>query len=363
MKHGEWRVAPLLAAAAILLGACEEEAPEIAEQIRAIKTFTVTEVASGQTLKYSGIVQATDTSALSFQVSGNVGTVVAELGDRVTKGQVLAVLDSAPYELNLQAANAELQNARSAFQEAKLEYERKRTLYEKGWVAKAALDQTIASYNSAKSQVDYAVSKANLAKRDLRLTTLTAPFAGVIAEKSIDPYVEVRAGQKLFEINAEGAVEVALNIPETRIDKIILGMPVSVSLLTEGGWVGDGRITEVGSVAGEANAFPVKAGLIDPPANIRSGMTAEVTFFIARDDDQSAYLVPLVAILPIEEPRQGFVFVYDAESGTVQRRQVRGRGGTDNMVAIFDGVSAGDVIAVAGVSFLSDGQKVKLLRP
>ncbi len=363
MKHGEWRVAPLLAAAAILLGACEEETPEISEQIRAIKTFTITAVASGQALKYSGIVQATDSSALSFQVGGNVATVVAELGDHVTKGQVLAVLDTAPYELNLQAANAELQNARSAFEEAKLEHERKRKLYDKGWVAKAVLDQTVAAYDSAKSQVDYAISKANLAKRDLRLTSLTAPFVGVIAEKSVDPFVVVSAGQKLFEINAEGAVEVALNIPETRIDKISLGMPVSITLLTEKGWVGEGRITEVGSVAGEANAFPVKAGLIDPPANIRSGMTAEATFFIERDDDQSAYWVPLVAILPSEEPRQGFVFVYDAESGTVQRRQVRGRGGTDNMVAIFDGVSAGDVIAVAGVSFLSDGQKVKLLQP
>ena len=363
MRYGTWRVAPLLAAIALTLGACEEEAPEIAEQIRAIKTFTITEVASGQSLKYSGIVQATDSSALSFQVSGNVATVAAELGDHVTKGQVLAVLDTASYELNLQAANAELQNARSAFEEARLEHERKRTLYDKGWVAKAALDQTVAAFDSAKSQVDYANSKVNLAKRDLRLTSLTAPFAGVIAEKSVDPFVEVSAGQKLYEINADGAVEVALNIPETRIDKISLGMPVSITLLTEKGWVGKGRITEIGSVAGDANAFPVKAGLNDPPANVRSGMTAEVTFFIAHDETQSAYWVPLVAILPGGEPQSGSVFVYDEASGTVERRQVRGRGATDNMIAIYEGVRAGDVIAVAGVSFLSDGQKVKLLQP
>lgn len=143
MKYGGLRFAPLLAVIAVTLGACEEETPEIAEQVRAIKTFTVTEFASGQAIKYSGIVQATDSSSLSFQVGGNVARVVAELGDHVTKGQVLAELDTATYELNLQAANAELQNARSAFDEAKLEHERKRTLYDKGWVAKAVLDQTV----------------------------------------------------------------------------------------------------------------------------------------------------------------------------------------------------------------------------
>ncbi len=230
-------------------------------------------------------------------------------------------------------------------------------------MSKAAFDQAIASRESAEGDANYAVSKLNLAKRDLRLTTLTAPFAGLIAKRSVDPFVDVAAGQKLFEINAEGAVEVALDIPETTIAQITLGMPVSVEFSTIHDCVCEGRITEIGSVAGAANAYPVKAALIDPPATVRAGMTAEVTIVLRDADQEAAYMVPLVAIAPGEEPRHGYVFVYDVESKKVRRIRVRARGGIDNMAAIYEGVQPGDIVAVAGVSFLTDGQEVKLIGP
>ena len=91
------RILPF-ALASLVLAACGEEPPEVAEQIRAIKTITITQLATGQERRYSGIVQATDSSSLSFQVSGNVKSVAVERGERVTKGQVLAALDTKPYE-------------------------------------------------------------------------------------------------------------------------------------------------------------------------------------------------------------------------------------------------------------------------
>jgi len=76
---------------------------------------------------------------------------------------------------------------------------------------------------------------------------------------------------------------------------------------------------------------------------------------------ESAYLLPLAAIGPGTQRGEGFVFIFDPDTSTVRKSLVLGRGATDNMVAIYQGVKAGDVVAVAGVSFLSDGQKVKLL--
>ena len=354
------RILPF-ALASLVLAACEEEPPPVAEQIRAIKTITVTQLATGQERKYSGIVQATDSSSLSFQVSGNVKSVAVERGERVTKGQVLATLDSKPYELNVQAAQAELGKARAVQAEKKLEYVRQKTLYDKGWVAKAALDQALAAYDSARSQVNYAMSQLNLAKRDLGNTKLVAPFVGLIAERSVDPFVEVSTGQKLFEINAEGAIEVAFDIPETTIARITLGMPVGVTFSTNLDCLCTGRITEIGSVAGDANAFPVKAGLIDPPESVRAGMTAQVSIVLESERVETAYLLPLSAIAPGTETRQGFVFIFDPDTSTVRKTLVRGQGATENMIAIHEGVKAGDVIAVAGVSFLTDGPTVKLM--
>lgn len=357
---------PLLITLSFLLQACEEEVPEIVPQTRAIKTVTITELATGQQRRFSGRVQATDSSAISFEVSGKVQAVNVDLGDRVTSGQVLAVLDKAPYELNAQAAEAEVRNARALMEEKKLNYDRQKTLFDKDWVSKAALDQAVASFESAQSQLSFAVSKSNLAKRDLRLTSLLAPFDGTIAEKLIDPFVEVSAGQKLFEINAEGALEVAFDIPENLIAQVTPGMTVDIDLSSVASCPCKGRLTEIGTKAQTANAFPVTAGLTEPPNGIQPGMTATVNLRFESEGPEDVYMVPLAAIAAAEtsgETRTGYVFIYDQETSTVKRSRIKVEGVTDNTVHISEGINAGDIVAVAGVSFLADGMKVKLMTP
>jgi RND family efflux transporter MFP subunit len=355
-----WTV--LVAAAGIFLAACSEEQKRVELPPRAIKAFTITEVASGQTRKFSGIVQATNTSALSFQNGGNVQQVQVNLGDRVRKGQTLAVLDKKPYQLDVQAANAELDRARAILTRQRDEFGRQKKLFSQGWIAKARLDKYEQSYKSADSAVDYARSKLGIAKRDLGNTVLRAPFDGVIAKKSVDPFVEVKAGQKLFEIEASGALEVRFDIPETTISRVTLGMPVTVTFPTAPGKVLQARITEIGSSAGRANAFPVKAGLDDPPSQVRSGMTAEAILLLKQEGTKSAYLVPLAAVAPADKSGQGYVFIFDPKTQKVKKSPIKGKGATDNFVHVYEGVKAGDIVAAAGVTFLNDGQKVKLMR-
>ena len=351
-----------MAFAALAISGCEQEQPEIIPQIRAIKTFTVTEVASGQTRKFSGRVYATDSSTLSFQVAGNVQKMLVNQGDRVKKAQIMAVLDKQPYKLDVKSAQADLQKARSGQTQASQEYRRQEKLFKKGWIAKARLDRALRSKDSAASQVDFATSKLNLARRDLRLTELRAPYDGAISRKRIDAFVEVKTGQPVYDIEAAGALEVRFDIPETTISRITLGMPVSVTFPTAPGEVLQARITEIGSSAGRANAFPVKAGLDDPPSQVRSGMTAEATVLLKQEGSDSAYLVPLAAIAPADKSRQGYIFIYDATTQTVKKNLVKAKGVSDNLVHVYEGVKAGDVVAAAGVSFLNDGQKVKLMR-
>jgi RND family efflux transporter MFP subunit len=347
--------------AMLVLAACDKEPPKVETPVRAIKTFTVTEVASGQTRKYSGIVQATDTSALSFQVNGNVQKVLVNRGDRVKKGQVLAVLDKQPYELDVKALTAELGRAKSIFDRQRDEFNRQKKMFAQGWISKARLDKYEQTYKSADSSVDYARSKLGIAKRDLRNTVLKAPFDGSIAKKTIDPFVEVKAGQKLFAIEASGTLEVRCDIPETTNSRVSLGMPVTVSFPTAPGKVLQARITEVGSAAGRANAFPVKAGLDDPPAQVRSGMTAEVRLLLKEEGTKSGYLVPLAAFAPADKPSQGYLFIFDPKTQTVKKQLAKARGSNDNFAHVYEGVKAGDIVAAAGVTFLNDGQKVKLM--
>ena len=352
-----------LAVLLITLTACQDKA-EVVEQIRALKVFTVTELADGRQRRFPGIVHATDSAALSFEVGGKVQQVTVDIGDQVKKGQLLADLDTEPYKLDVQAAEADLATARSEYKNMKLQFERVDELVDKGFVSRARWDAAMAARDTARNQINFAVSKLNLAKRDLRLTTLTAPFDGSIAARSVDPHVKVHPGQKLFEINADGAMEVQFDISETIIAQMHLGMPVSVKFPTLQGKFSEGRISFIGSAAGTANAFPVKADLFDLPAQIKPGMTADVDFILRDDNLTAGYLVPLAAVAPGDDTAFGYVFIYDPETSKVRKTpiEIPKDSAQDNMVQISKGVSAGDQIAVAGVSFLNDGQQVKLMQ-
>jgi RND family efflux transporter MFP subunit len=261
----------------------------------------------------------------------------------------------------VEAAKAELGKARANLAQKRAEYDRQKTLYDKGWVAKARLDQVVRATEAARGDVSYARSKLGLAKRDLGNTVLVAPFDGLIAKKNIDPFVEVKAGQMLFEIDAKGGLEIAFDIPESTISRLTYGMPVIIRLQSAEGCPCDGLVTEIGEVASKANSFPLKATFQDPPAKARSGMTGTVEVQIQDQAGEGGYLVPFSAIAPGEETKVGYVFVFDPDASKVRRVKVTGRGAEQEYVAV-QGIKLGDVVAIAGVNFLQDGQKVKLLK-
>jgi multidrug efflux pump subunit AcrA (membrane-fusion protein) len=91
-------------------------------------------------------------------------------------------------------------------------------------------------------------------------------------------------------------------------------------------------------------------------------MTAEANLIIKDENRKSGYLVPIQALLPGPEPNRGFAFVYDPGTSTVKKTPVRSHGMAHNKAIVNEGLAAGDIIAVAGVSFLADGMKVKLMK-
>ena len=339
---------------------CGEE-EQIVEEIRSLKTVTVGEATAGEVRNFSGIVRAVDRSALSFEVPGNVVVVNVDIGDNVKKGQILAELDKEPYELEVQKAEAELVTAKANVKNQQADYEREKSIFEQGAGSERRMDQAEFAFKEAEASLDFVESKLDLAKRDLRKTVLYAPYDGSIGERQVEPFVEVRRGQAVFEIDGKGEQEIVVNIPETVVHLLTIDMPVVVSFPTIAGKTTKGNVTEIGTVAGEGNAFPAKVRLLDPPSQVRSGMTAEATFELKGDDFAEGYPVPSHAITPTTEANRGFVFVYQPDTSTVKKAPIQWRGVKNNMVMISEGVSPGDILAVAGVSFLSDGMKVKLI--
>jgi RND family efflux transporter MFP subunit len=348
-----------------LLSACSEPPPPAVESIRSIRTVTVSEPASGKMRRFSGVVEAADTSNISFEVPGNVQAVNVSVGDRVTKGQALAVLDDRTFRLNVEAAEAGVASAEVAVSDALQDLQRQQRIaaQDRGAITERSLELAEAAYASARQNLSYSTSRLNLAKRDLERTTLNAPFDGVIAERHVDPFEEVNRGQKLFVLYVEGVMEAAISVPESEIDRVYLGLQSEVRFPAIAGQVSSGIVNEISTVAGTANAFPVRVAIETGAgdARIRPGITAEVVLLLGGDDGDEAYLVPVGALSPGGADGTNYVFVFDTESSTVRRTAIEDDGIRDSNIVVSSGLKAGDIIAVAGVSFLQDGQKVRLM--
>ena len=346
---------------AVALTACKEKT-EIVEVVRSIKTLTVSKQASEKIFKFSGVVAAVDSSGLSFQVGGQVISVEVDIGDRVTKDQVLAALDPEPYQLDVDAIKAELIKAKDNVSKSKAEYERQKRIFEQGAGAQRFVEVSEYNYKAARSAVNFQIARLDQVNRNLRKTKLLAPYDGTIAWRSVQPNEEVGIGQKVFEINATGKMEIQLAVPETTIDQIHIDDPATITFPTLPGETAQGRISFIGSAAVKAGAFPVKVELRDANEKVLPGMTAEANLIVKAESQNPGYIVPLQALLPAPEANRGFAFVYDPETSTVKKTAVSSRGTEDKEAIVYEGLADGDVIAVAGVSFLADGMEVKLMK-
>ena len=346
---------------AVALAACKEKT-EIVEVVRAIKTVTVKAQATEIIFKFSGQVTAVDSSGLSFEVAGQVKSVEVDIGNPVKKDQVLALLDPEPYQLEVDAIASELVKARDRVKQSRAEFERQKRIFEQGAGAERFVEVSEYEYKAAKSAVDYQMARLDQARRNLRKTKLLSPYDGAIAWRAVEPNEEVAAGQKILEINASGKMQVELAIPETTVDLINVGDSVAITYPTLKGETDPARISEIGSAAVKAGAFPVKVELIDPQAKVKPGMTAEANFTIKDENRKPGYLVPFQALMPGTEANRGFAFVYDPGSSTVKKTPVHSSGTEQKKAIVDEGLKVGDIVAVAGVSFLADGMKVKLIK-
>jgi RND family efflux transporter MFP subunit len=343
----------------------EEKPPEV---IRSIRWIKVAETSTKQVRMISGTTKPVDQTALSFAVAGTVEKVEVKLGEQVKQGQVLAELDQYPFVLRVRDAEAELSKAQAIVVERRANYERYVALYESNNASKAELDEARASFDSAKSQVKAAEAQLGLARRDLRKTQLRAPFDGTISVKEIEPFVEVPVGRAVFGLDGvESGFEVSAAVPDSVLISLSLGDEPDVVFPTVNNRRVPGVITELGSRSRTASTYPVTVRLKEQFPELRSGMSVDVAFeFIPQSEaGEPVYTglkVPLTAFL-VGAEKTHFVFVYDEKSSTVKKTQIKTVNLRENDVIVEPGtLKAGDTIATAGAAFLTDGQKVNLMK-
>ncbi|MBF0453414.1 MAG: efflux RND transporter periplasmic adaptor subunit [Magnetococcales bacterium] len=346
------------------VGGCSEEAVEKKEVARPIAWLKVVEADLDQIRRISGVLKAAETARLSFDVSGKIRSVKVNLGDEVKAGDILAELDESNFQLNANASQGQLQEAKAALVDAQNKFSRQKTLFDKGLVAKAGFDNALAELDRAKSGVKVVQAQLNLSRKHLADTALRAPYDGTITARLIEPSQRISVGERCFEIEGKQGLEISVMVPETLIGHLNKEKMFTASFPALPGVLLQTKVIEIGSQAEEANAFPVTLLLQQPSSSLRSGMSAEVLFTF-EGQGRSGYQGLVVKVPPTAimagEGEAVYAFVYDESAGVVRRRSVQTENIINNEVMISHGLKPGEIIATAGVVYLHDGQKVSLL--
>jgi membrane fusion protein, multidrug efflux system len=301
-----------------------------------------------------GEVKSRYESNQSFRIAGKIISRQAEVGDVVKKGQALAKIDATDSQLSAQAAKADVLVAQANYALAKTEVERQRQLLEKKFISQSALDRQEAQLETAAASLKQAQAQAAVANNQSRYTTLTADRDGIITQINAEPGQVVQAGELIVQIVDTKQIEVLAAVPESRMDDVHVNDLVAIKLWANQAKNYKGKVREITPAASEATrAFDMRVAVLDTDEKVKFGMTAGV---IVGNKFAQGIIVPSSAVTQYEG--QNIVWVID-DKGIVSQRKVEIGSFTENGVAILKGLSAGEMVAIAGVHTLVNGQKVK----
>ena len=163
--------------------------------------------------KYTGIATASRESELGFTTGGRIDSFAADVGDRVSKGQVLATLDTRGLRAQLRASEASIEEARASEDIAETTQDRQEELLEKGHVSSQAVDEAKAQTLAAAARVLSAAARADTLRVEIDLATITAPFDGVVTDRFADEGVIASPGQRVLRLVETGPMEARIGVP------------------------------------------------------------------------------------------------------------------------------------------------------
>lgn len=343
---------------------CSEPEKEQEVIIRPVRYQQVFLSGSARTRTFSGFAQAGQESRLSFKVPGTVKKVSVKVGNNVQSGDLIAELDSKDYLLRVQQAQDGLKQSEAQERNASATYDRVRRLYENNNASLSDLDAARSGSEAAKAAVSAAKSALELAELSLSYTKLSAPVNGAIAMVNVEVNENVSPGQVIVILTSGSKIEVTVGIPEVLISQIREGSEVRVNFDAIPNKTFPALITEVAvSTTRQTSTYPVTMKLKKEDAALRPGMAAEVEFSFEARGGRERFIVPSHSVAEDREGR----YVYVVEPipgetgyGTIHRKSVTIGDLTAEGLEIFEGLADGDLVVTAGVSLITEGQKVKM---
>ena len=360
---------------------------------RQVKTAVVSETPFGETVTANGTLAAYDQTTVSVKVPGRVRMINVDLGSVVSRGQVIALVDSEDYRLRVQQAEASLaqararlglapdgtddrvdpeqtatvRQARAVLDEARHNRDRAARLVEQGVIAKAEFETATATFKVAEGRYQDAYeeirnrqgilaqrrSELALARQQLKDTAVVAPLDGIVQEKLTSIGEFLAAGAPVVNIVRMDPLRLRAEIPERESQTVRTGQDVRVNVEGDPN-VYVGKIMRLSPVIAEQNRMLVVEADVRNNGKLRPGSFAHAE--IVTNDAKMAVTVPNNAIVTFA----GIEKVIVVQNGKALEKPITtGRRSTD-FTEIVAGISVGEKVIVDPGN-LQSGQAVEVV--
>ena len=348
---------------------CREETTETDPPVRSLKVHEVAAVERASQRKFPAVLEASRITTLSFEVAGKLQEVALDVGQRVQSGETLASLDPASLQLEVDNATAALTEARASARYAQENADRQQELFQRGSVTKVVADDARTQQEIAQATVVQAQTALDSALENLNKASIKAPFDGIINSVEVQSFGTVAAGTPVAQLYPSDSFEVAFSVNFDTVSRLVVGKPAPVRLADKPDIVIDAFVSEIGSRADAVSSFPIVLKLRETYPLLKAGMAVEVAMEFELPAEEG-FTIPLSTLVndgkshgntkPGDSAIVG-IYVFDPQTSTVRRRDITVSGIRGNQLIVTDGLQVGEKVASAGVSFLREGQQVKLL--
>lgn len=299
---------------------------------------------------------------------GKIASVDVELGDKVSKGQVLFTLDEEDIQKQVNKAGAALNLAKKSYainseqnMNAQVNFERTKVLYEQGAVSKSQYEQAeLAASGKAleavAAQVNQAQISYNQAKEALGNTTIIAPIDGIVSSMNIDEGEFASNAQPAMNLIDVDQLYVQINVTENIVSKIAEGQEVSINIGSLSKEI-TGTIDKIHPTSDpRTQLYPVKINLNNEDNKIMPGMFVKI--ILKTEVRENVLIVRGDAILEKNDKS----YVYVVENDYAVEREVKAGLDAGLYIEIIEGLNEAEKVIIKGQNYVDVGTKVKVVR-
>ena len=348
------------------LTSCGVDMPK--ETKSSFETMTVKKSDIELPYKFSAKMKGQNDVTVTPQVSGQLMKICVTEGQQVKKGQTLFIIDSRNAQLELEAAQANLQAALAQENSAKLEYESNKNLFEKKIVSSYMLNNSENSYKQAQASVAQARSAVNRAKVNLGFCTITATVSGIIGEIPVRTGDQVSPMTQLTMLSGNTTMYAEFSVTESiveamvkegmkanDVEKYIANLPPATFVMKNGTeYPHKGRVVSLtGVVNAETGSLTCKVSYPNPDGHLYSGIQGTIVMPFA---EKSVIVVPQYAVVRLQDKAQVYKVKADSTATAIEVTTEDTGNGKDFIVT--SGLKEGDQIVTTGANNVTEGQKV-----